>query len=419
MNTKHTTHSLIDIIRYNNNTEKETDDNELVFDMTGGRVIGEGGFGCVLKPAIKCNGKERKGDKYITKIQLSSDTSDREINIGKLVKQIPLSKKHFAPIVSSCYTKPNVVNMIMKNNNCKFLNEHPNEEFAISTIPSINGDDFKHHIYNQAGSADVLYTIIHSYVYLLFSIYFLDKHDIIHYDLKGENIMYDINKKRPIIIDFGLSIHKKNIKPDFNNPSYMYKLKDNFYTYAPDYQLWCLDIHYLCFICNYPDKNVKNEIKDMVDIYMSGNKALRALSSDFKKRYRELSIKQLNKYADMGVEKSIEYLYNYCNTWDNYALSIMFLRLLKLIQSDEISNDFLEFFEMLLCLNIHPIPKKRISIKNTHDYMVSYLNKNTDDVSVFQQLVNLIEKDKATIKKAVKKQIKYDEAVSYKMSLFK
>jgi serine/threonine protein kinase len=415
MNTKH---SLIDIIRYGN-TKKDKDDKELEFDMTGGRVIGEGGYGCVLKPAIKCNGKERKGEKYITKIQLSSDTSDKEIKIGKLVKKIPLSYKHFAPIVSNCESKPSVVSMITKNNNCKFLNEHPKKQFSISTIPSINGDDFKHHVYNQQGSSDMLYTIIHSYVYLLFSVYLLDKHGIIHYDLKGENIMYDINKKRPIIIDFGLSIPKKDIKPNFNDPDYMYNLTNHFYTYAPDYQLWCLDIHYLSFVCNYPNKNIKDKIEEMVDVYMSENKALSMLSTSFNERYRELSIRQLNSYADMGVEKSIEYIYTHCDTWDNYALSIMFLRLLKLIQSDEKTNHFLEFFEMLLCLNIHPIPKKRLSIKKTHDYMVSYLDKNINDISIFQQVINLIEKDKSNIKKAVQKQIKHDEAVSYKMSLFK
>ena len=44
-----TNNSFIDIIPY------KKDNDELMFDMTGGR-IGEGGFGCVLKPAIKCNG---------------------------------------------------------------------------------------------------------------------------------------------------------------------------------------------------------------------------------------------------------------------------------------------------------------------------------------------------------------------------
>jgi serine/threonine protein kinase len=408
--------NFIDIKRYKNNNDEHND--ELTFDMQGGRVIGEGGYGCVLKPAINCNGTEKKGDKYITKIQLESETSNREIQIGNLVKKIPLSNKHFAPIVSTCISKPSVVNIIVKNNNCSFLNKNMNKPFAISKIRTVNGEDFKHHIYNQSFSGNLLYTLIHSYVYLLFSVYLLDKHDIIHYDLKGENIIYDLNKKKPIIIDFGLSIDKKNITPDFNNANYLYNLKDYFYTYAPDYKLWCLDIHYLSYICNYPNKNVKDEIENMVDTYIYHNSALHRLSDSFQKRYRELSIKQLNTYADMGVKKSIEYLYNYSSTWDNYALSIMFLRLLKVFDKDT-NSDFFYFFEMLLSLNIHPIPKQRISVKKTHDYIVSYLNKNTNDIAIFQKIVNSIEKDKSNIKKQIKKQIENDKAVSYKMSLFK
>lgn len=414
MNTNDT---LIDIIRYTDKSENSDTDNELTFDMTGGRVIGEGGFGCVLKPAIKCDGKERKGDKFITKIQLDSETSYREIEISKLIKKIPLFKKHFAPIVSNCYSKPKVVNMIVKNNNCRFLNENPDEKFAISTIPAIQGDNFKQYIYNQVDNSNLLYTTIHSYVYLLFSIYLLDKHDIIHYDLKSENIMFDIIKKRPIIIDFGLSIHKKDINPEFKGINLRH-LSYYFYAYAPDYQLWCLDIHYLSYICNKSTHNVKDKIEDMVKTYVANNSAFQYLSSDFRKQYRELAIKQLNKYADMGVENTVKYLYKYSNTWDNYSLSIMFIRLLKLFKYDN-SNQFLTFFEALLCQNVHPIPEKRISIKKTHDIIVNYLNNNTEDTGVFQNIVNALDKDKSDIKKAIKKQMKYDEAVSYKMSMFK
>jgi len=405
----------MNICKYNPENKIE----ELQYDMNGGRVIGEGGYGCVLKPAVTCSGKERKSNNLITKIQLDNETSDREVLIGKMVKKIPLSRKHFAPIVSNCYSKPKMLKIISKTNNCKFLNENPRESFAISSIPVIDGDDFKNHIYNITDSGEMLFTIIHSYVYLLFSLYMLDKNGIIHYDLKGENIMYDVKKKCPIIIDFGLSIPKKEIKPNFKNPSYIYNLKNYFYAYAPDYQLWCLDIHYLSFVCSKSDKPVKGEINNMVDTYIYYNKALQSLSKEFVDRFRELSIKQLNKYADMGVEDTVKYLYKYCNTWDNYSLSIMFLRQLKYLKNNTIDNRFLQFFEKVMCINIDPRPDKRMTIKKTHDIFVPYLNKNENNLSVFQDLVNTIEKNKNSIKKGIEKQIKYDTVTSYKMSLFK
>jgi hypothetical protein len=96
----------------------------------------------------------------------------------------------------------------------------------------------------------------------------------------------------------------------------------------------------------------------------------------------------------------------------------MFLRLLKQIFRNNIGNHFFDFIEMMLCINIDPNPEKRISIKKTHDNIVTYLNDHINDMWEFQNLVNIIEKDKANIKNAIKKQIKHDEAVSYKMSLF-
>ena len=39
----------------------------------------------------------------------------------------------------------------------------------------------------------------------------LREKNIIHYDLKGSNILYSEKKKIPLIIDFGLSINMNNI----------------------------------------------------------------------------------------------------------------------------------------------------------------------------------------------------------------
>ena len=75
--------NIIDIIRFD-------EDKEL--SMVGGKVIGEGGYGCILKPGLTCKGKEMKTKKFITKIQVENSTSRREIKIGEKVKKIPLYK---------------------------------------------------------------------------------------------------------------------------------------------------------------------------------------------------------------------------------------------------------------------------------------------------------------------------------------
>ena len=61
--------------------------------------------------------------------------------------------------------------------------------------------------------------------------------NIVHYDLKGNNIMFNEINKLPLILDFGLSIKMDELKAD--------NLEKFFYIYAPEYTPWCLEIHYL------------------------------------------------------------------------------------------------------------------------------------------------------------------------------
>ncbi len=56
----------------------------------------------------------------------------------------------------------------------------------------------------------------------------------------------------------------------------------------------------------------------------------------------------------------------FSNTWDNYALSILYLRILIGIhRSIGIKNKFIILFMKLLVTNIHLNPLKRLSIEMT------------------------------------------------------
>ena len=48
-----------------------------------------------------------------------------------------------------------------------------------------------------------------SYIYLLSSLEFLNSQNVVHFDLKGDNILYNLTTNNPLIIDFGISIKKK------------------------------------------------------------------------------------------------------------------------------------------------------------------------------------------------------------------
>ena len=49
-------------------------------------IIGQGAYGCIYKPAIKC--KEESPTNYITKVQRLDTVAENEINTAKKIKEM-------------------------------------------------------------------------------------------------------------------------------------------------------------------------------------------------------------------------------------------------------------------------------------------------------------------------------------------
>ena len=54
--------------------------------MEGGKLLAEGGYGCVFSPGINCNGSMMTTKKYVSKIQPFDKSAKNEIEIGKIIK---------------------------------------------------------------------------------------------------------------------------------------------------------------------------------------------------------------------------------------------------------------------------------------------------------------------------------------------
>ena len=104
----------------------------------------------------------------------------------------------------------------------------------------------------------------------------------------------------------------------------------------------------------------------MVDTSIDANPALKIFSDSFIKRYRELTIKTYKKYTNMSATNIVTELIKNYNTWDNYALSEMFLCLINFISySGFTDNKLIKEFSEILLLNIHPNVAKRLSFDDT------------------------------------------------------
>lgn len=360
-----------------------------IFDsIKGGALLSEGGYGCVYYPGLNCKLQEEKGktgSKHISKVQRFNTAAKNEIEVGKIVKTIPYYKRFFAPIVDTCNVTDLSPLLASKENECSiFKKKNPSKKYILMKIPYVGKQTFFKYFTETTEIKQLLLNIFSTFTYLILAIDMLHQKDIIHYDLKGENIMFDNVKKVPIIIDFGLSV-------DLNTIKTVDDMKRAFYIYAPDYYLWCPEIHFLSYLATVNPSPTKQEISDIADHIIEENIPLHYVCSPaFIKMYKTALQRELLQYYGKTPIEVFNKMRATCYSWDSYAISIMYLRILYYLNSDGfVKNDFIIYFTQLLLQNIHPTasrrftPKETIAMFNNYSFK-KYSTKYDDYASLYR-----------------------------------
>jgi len=359
----------------------EDDDDDLNYNeiyQDGGKKIGEGGYGCVYYPAMDCEGKRERGKPYISKLQVDGFAAKNEVYVGKLIKNIPNYKRYFAPVISYCKVNKSNLKENGVIDNCAPLTYRRESNIVMMKIDRVKGVEFNEIIRSDIKPKKLLNIIIKSYNYLLRSVSTLVKNKIVHYDLKSPNIMYDTEKGIPYIIDFGLSIPINVIG---NNEKIL--LQDYFYTYSPEYYLWCPEIHMMSLIAingSIDERLIQIVCEESLEnhpvlsnIFFKHQFIAHIMSTVkfYIKKFRELKSSSVN-FAN--------YLLETYYTWDAYSLAIMFLDIVKVIKKnkryDKNGRDFINLFTRLLLQSVYYNPEKRVNPVNLDEYLLHYHRKN-------------------------------------------
>jgi len=358
-------------------------------------LLNQGGYGCVYHPAIECDDSRNSdivaSNGYISKVQFNDKSSHNEIEIGKIIKTISNYNNFFAPIVSSCSVDINRIDKELTDiygDKCAIYEKQKsrsNKEFVMLSIPYIKDGNFNKNIINSKRSFSFI-NLIDTYKHLLNALILLDNRNIVHYDLKNDNILYNKVKKQPIIIDFGLSIDFNQIdkligksKTKLSDDAIKF-LYDKFYVFAPDYYLWCIEIHAISYLVA-SRRNVldDNSIAEICVEYVENNKGFVMFDDSFKENYIKSASKFLSQYKGQGREKTIISLLEFHRTWDNFSISIMFLKLLYNIFKFQTTNVMLFFYRVLI-QNLNPDPKKRLSVNDTFRKLFEIYNEDNNNI---------------------------------------
>ena len=162
-------------------------------------------------------------------------------------------------------------------------------------------------------------------------------------------------------------------------------------------------------------------MKQLAKDYVANNIVLRAFSPNFRKKYEEECYYELSKYIGKSSENIMHRILKYWDTWDNYALSLLYIKLMYYLIRDEegkiIKNQFVSFFIELCLNNIHPNPKKRLSIEETiKSFNLFLYNDQVDKETVFKDIINQIGENKDAVNEIIKADQKYMTLLTKKTS---
>lgn len=346
------------------------------------KLISQGTYGCIFKKGLTCDGMVDDTN-TISKIQEKNETSENEVSMGKKIMEIPNYQDHFAPIIESCEVDISKIEST-EINKCNFIKSYKNKNqpltFHMNKIQYVGkkhlGNYFLELLENEKNIEKFSSEFMNIFIEITNKYRILnEEHNIIHMDVKTNNIMIN-EKKNPMIIDFGLSFNKSDLLEDNGS------LELTFFADEPHYAYWCFEI----YVINFALETVlidseTNEIKDLpvnleqlkecTDIYFEKNIGLdKLLTPQERNIMKQSHFSYLKKLCNLDNEtevnnvmwkQTINKLIENSFTWDIYGLCICYFEFfynLKLKECEE-KVQYLCTFKEILKKNIMNTPDTR------------------------------------------------------------
>ena len=364
------------------------------------RVINQGGFGCIFYPSPPCKKETKRNSntnssEYVSKLVKNNFSSENEIRIGKIIQGIPFYSLYYVPVIQSCAASLAKVNE-REIKNCSIISGKSSststattatnagsKKFILLKMKYVENIKFTKYLLSISNKKHILNTLFDTYSYFLFSLEQLMKNGIVHYDFKWDNAVIDLKTELPVILDFGISIPINlllDLDKDQDDTDTYEAYRDYFYIYFPEYSLWCIEIHLINYVLNKNSRITPESLQGTIETYVDSNDAFTILSPEFIDRYKKLCYSTMERFINQSRKYVIGECLKHWNTWDNYALSISYLQVIKFISTSGFtSNHFLISFSEILMDNIHPDPSRRSDYATTR-----YKYK-----SIFYQDVNI------------------------------
>jgi len=193
-------------------------------------VVGEGGFGCVHYPPLKCKDKSKDPvNKNMVSKLLTSDNAESEFETQTSYID-PEQYFHIFPS-STCHPSNTPTNLDAINE-CKRFNANSIDDYELLMQENggINLVDFENKFaYSTPSnySRIALEKFWVSMSRIMYGLTELSRHNQVHHDLKSQNMVYNEDTVQAKMIDFGLMTEAKDVQ-----------VRDLNWSYPPEVELY-------------------------------------------------------------------------------------------------------------------------------------------------------------------------------------
>lgn len=327
------------------------------------KYLGEGSFGCVISPEVKCNSKENiinnqsNTTQFVSKIFTEKENYEKEVNASKVLKTVDKTGKNILLPYKNCEITSEEVLKNKQATNCEELEFYKNKKthHLYQLIMPYGGIRYDTYFEQHKPSLKEFFSISEP---LFKALLLLEEKKICHYDIRGANVLIGSNKKA-IIIDHSLIItfaklyHSSNIR----------RLKKSYYPYPPE----CIAYYKL-----YMNNNKQDSYSDEEFIYNQFNDSINSYGERRYEAYISL-INEKTLYANIDVllhklkeivknnktnhqSKLYEFMEKYANKLDVYSVGMLIVTVYKYINyngvSKKIKDEFIKFIKQLIDPNV-------------------------------------------------------------------
>jgi hypothetical protein len=325
------------------------------------KILGEGTYGCVIKPSLKCKGK-KSSKIYQNKVSkvMRGKHAEAELKEMEYISKIKGIEKYAVNLPIKCkpdLTDSNFNKYVSKCDTYNVAKTYYNNPKELSLLLLDDGG------LNMQQSLDLIINgtdndkkiFYNSFINLFEGLEFFRKNKIVHFDIKSINLVYNFEKGEAKYIDFGLMKKDDTIRKEYTNNS-----------------AWYAKNHF-----NWPPEN------------MCGTKAM---YDKFKecKQYRN-GFQDYNKFLNRLID-----------TFDVYSLCLALMNIFLPLYINDIKNLLFNVYviQLLDAYNNKSLVMRSYDLKSLKNDYINLLKKynlyidKTKSIEMSPQIKNVIKKIK-------------------------